>query len=223
MSSANINFVDTKIVIVKTLMFIPLFLALTLSGFSQTIEPAPEDKAVIYFVRTVKGGMGSLANTYVFDAWEPIGMLTYQNFIRFECEPGEHMFWVTRSGISLISYTYYKQFVDADLLAGKIYLVEVRIQMEGIEMDPIDPLNNEKELFRVKKVLNRKSSIKANKWMEKRKYGVAKIDNSWAEMGMNKYEKFEEKGKIKFLDPEWFLEVEELFLDKKDEPHKADL
>lgn len=182
----------------------------------------PEDKAVVYFVRTVKGGLGMLANTFVFDTREPIGMLTYQNFIRFECEPGAHKFWIIRSGISEITFTFYKQFVDADLLPGKIYLIEVRMQMEGIAMEPVDPLNNEKALYRVKKVLNKKASIKANKILVKRKYGVNKIHKSWAEKGMNKYEDFKDKGKVEYLDPKWFLEPEDLVLDEDDKRRNAD-
>ena len=201
----------------KNFMLISIFLSFTFSVLSQNIEPAPQDKAVIYFVRTVKGGFGSFAAPIVFDADNVIGMLTYRNFIRYECEPGKHMLWSLRS-LSTTTFTHYKQFIDADLLAGKIYLVEIRLQMEGIHMDPIDPINNEKELLRVKEVLNNKSSIKAHKLMAKKNYRADKIHKSYSKKGINKYEKFDEKGKVKLLHPEWFLGVEDLKLDKKDKP-----
>lgn len=204
----------------KNFIFILVLLCFTVSTPGQEIEPAPEDKAVVYFVRTVKGGFGSLAAPIVFDEEEVIGMLTYRNFIRYECDPGKHMLWSLRS-LSTTTFTHYKQFIDADLLAGKIYLVEIRMQMEGIHMDPIDPVNNSKELLRVIEVLNNKSSIKAHKLMAKKNYRADKIHKSWSRKGMNKYEKFDEKGKVKLLHPEWFLEVEDLIYTKKDKPESS--
>ena len=101
------NLVDAKALIMKKLLIILLCFFNHFNALSQTIEPAPVDKAVVYFVRTVKGGFGSLANTFVFDSQNTIGMLSYRNFIRYECEPGEHLFWAIRSNISTITFTYF--------------------------------------------------------------------------------------------------------------------
>ena len=180
-----------------------------------TFEAAPADKAVVYFVRTVKGGFGSLANTFVFDTEKTIGMLSYRNFIRYECEPGEHLFWAIRSNISTITFTYYKSYIKANLDPGKIYLMEVRIQIEGIDMDPVDPSVDETRLYRIKTVLNNKSSIRANQFMKKKKFGIHKIDKSFAENGMKKYERFEEKQRVLTLYPQWYVNPEDLKMDKK--------
>lgn len=204
-----------KTLVMKKLLFTLLCLFTYLSVPSQTFEPAPDDKAVVYFVRTVKGGFGSFANTFIFDTKETIGMLSYRNFIRYECDPGEHLFWAIRSNISVVTFTYYKSFVKATLDPGKIYLMEVRIQMEGIDMDPVDPLIDITRLHRIKVVLNNKSSIKANQFMKKRNFGIHKIDKSFAENGMKRYAKFEEKDKVLTLYPHWNITAEDLKLDKK--------
>lgn len=199
----------------KKLLTILLSLFIYLPLTSQVFEAAPSDKAVVYFVRTVKGGFGSLANTFMFDSEEAIGMLSYRNFIRFECDPGEHLFWAIRSNISAITFTYYKSYIDADLEAGRIYLVEVRIQMEGIDMEPVNPVEDDIRVSRIKTVLNNKSSVKANAFMKKRNFGVHKIHKSFSENGMKRYQDYEEKDKILSLHPQWFIEPEDLKLDKK--------
>ena len=52
--------VYAKALIMKKLLIILLSIFIYLPLSSQTFEPAPSDKAVVYFVRTVKGGFGSL-------------------------------------------------------------------------------------------------------------------------------------------------------------------
>lgn len=202
------------------IILLSLFICLPLS--SQSFEPAPDDKSVVYFVRTVKGGFGSLANMFVFDSEEAIGMLSYRNFIRYECEPGEHLFWAMRSNISTLTFTYYKSYTKANLDPGKIYLMEVRIQMEGIDMEPVNPVNDDERVSRIKSVLNNKSSIKANEYLKKRNFAVHKIDKSFSENGMKRYTKYEEKDKILNLYPDWNIEPEDLIMDKKKKRKKID-
>jgi len=206
----------------KNILFISLFIFIPFSLMSQTFDPAPQDKAIVYFVRTVKGGFGSLANTFMFDSEEAIGMLSYRNFIRFECEPGEHLFWAIRSNISTITFTYYKSYITANLDPGKTYLVEVRLQMEGIDMEPVNPAIDDIRVSRIKTVLNNKSSVKANAYMKKRNFGVHKIDKSFAENGMKRYNDYKEKDKILILYPEWYIEPENLKLEKKKKRKKVE-
>lgn len=207
--------VYAKALMMKKMLLIFLSLLIYLPLTSQTFEPAPPDKAVVYFVRTVKGGFGSLANTFMFDSEEAIGMLSYRNFIRYECDPGEHLFWAIRSNISTITFTYYKSYITANLDPGRIYLMEVRLQMEGIDMEPVHPAKDVERVHRIKTVLNNKSSVKANAYMKKKNFGVHKIDKSFSENGMKRYKDYEEKDKILSLYPEWFIEPEDLKLDKK--------
>ena len=196
----------------KLATFLFLFcIPLIALGQNNVIHEAPEDKAVVYFVRTVKG-TGIFSYPGVFSENGPIGVLSYRNFIRYECEPGNQLFWILRGNISKITFTNYKQFIDVELLAGKIYLIEVRVQFEGISMEPVDPVADLERLDRIKSVLNSKSSIKANKMMKKKDYHKKKIHKSWTKQGMEKYPKFVEKGKVKQLYSHWFVEPENLLI-----------
>ena len=51
--------------------------------------------------------------------------------------------------------------------------------------------------------------------MMKRNYGVHKIHKPFAENGMKRYKDFEEKDKILILYPDWYIEPENLKLEKK--------
>ena len=188
-----------------------IFVLVSIPSISQDIPEAPADKAVVYFVRTVKG-TGLLVYPNVFCENGPIGILSYRNFIRYECEPGNQLFFILRGGISQITFTNYKQFVDAELLAGKIYLIEVRVQIEGIHMEPVNPITDLDRLDRIISVLNSKSSIKANQMMKKKDYHKKRIHKSWTKHGMKKYPEFVEKGKVKKLHPNWFIEPEDLLI-----------
>jgi len=194
------------------LILIFIFSLIVSTSLSQVIHEAPEDKAVVYFVRTVKS-TGLLSYPGVFCENGPIGILSYRNFIRYECEPGNQLFWILRGNISLITFTNYKQFIDTELLAGKIYLIEVRVQFEGISMEPVDPVTDLDRLDRIRSVLNSKSSLKANKMMKKKDYHKKKIHKSWTKHGMEKYPKFVEKGKVKQLYSDWFVEPEDLLIE----------
>lgn len=193
------------------LILVFIFSLIVSTSLSQIIHEAPVDKAVVYFVRTVKGP-GFLVYPGVFCENGPIGILSYRNFIRYECEPGNQLFWILKGNISQITFTNYKQFIDTELLAGKIYLIEVRVQFEGISMEPVDPLVDFDRLDRIRSVLNSKSSIKANKMMKKKDYHKKKIHKSWTKHGMEKYSKFVEKGKVKQLYSDWFVEPEDLLI-----------
>lgn len=75
-------------------------------------NPSP-GKSVIYFVRT--NGSGYLINFRHFDYDKFIGKFAGAGFIRYECDPGEHVFWVGASNSS---------YVTANLEEGKIYVIE---------------------------------------------------------------------------------------------------
>lgn len=70
-------------------------------------------KAVVYFVRT--NGAGFLINFRYFDYDKFIGKFAGEGYLRYECDPGKHSFWVGASNSS---------YVTADLEAGKIYVIE---------------------------------------------------------------------------------------------------
>src|SRR6478609_10901232 len=115
----------------KKLFFVFTFLISTLS-FGQTIPPAPADKAVVYFTRT--SSLGFAINFIYFDSLQAIGRFTGPKYMRYECEPGTHLFWVRSEN---------KDFVEAEVEAGKTYFIEAIPKMgalkAAVELLPVNP------------------------------------------------------------------------------------
>jgi hypothetical protein len=120
------------------------------AGFCQNIEPAPADKAVVYFVRT--SSLGFAVNFSYFDSTNLIGKFNGPKYIRYECEPGPHLFWARSEN---------KDFVEADVEAGKIYFVEAIPRMGAlkaeVQLKPLD-LTNQKAVKKVLSLLDKKPS-----------------------------------------------------------------
>ncbi len=104
---------------------------------SQNLPPAPVDKAVIYFTRT--SSLGFAINFTYFDSTQVIGVFNGPKYMRYECEPGRHLFWARSEN---------RDFIDAEVEAGKIYFIEAIVKMgavkAGVELLPIIPTNTAK-------------------------------------------------------------------------------
>lgn len=128
-------------------LFLILIPALLLSSTvsAQNIPAAPDNKAVVYFART--SSMGFAINFTYFDSTSVIGRTNGANYIRYECEPGKHLFWGRSEN---------RDFVEADIEAGKIYFIEVVPLLgaikAGVALNPADPAN-EKIMKRIFKLL----------------------------------------------------------------------
>jgi hypothetical protein len=85
---------------------------LSAQGF---LKPS-EGKAVIYFTRTVTFGSGMLID--IFDGDQYIAYSIGKGYSVYECDPGEHVFWVAGENTD---------FIKADLEAGKVYIAQVYI------------------------------------------------------------------------------------------------
>lgn len=98
-----------------------LFCTLFLLSFQTKAQgfPAPaEGKAAIYFARVSSFGY---ANSFqYFHNDEFVGQFKGKNYMRMEVDPGEHLFWASSEN---------KEFLTADLEAGKTYIVIVDIIM----------------------------------------------------------------------------------------------
>ena len=116
---------------------------------AQGIQPAPANKAVVYIVRTSVYGIG--INFSFYDSTRFLGKFNGTNYLRYECEPGSHLLWARSEN---------RDFVEADLEAGKTYFLEVVPQMgavkAGVKMYPVIP-TDEKKMAKVLKLLNKKS------------------------------------------------------------------
>lgn len=118
--------------------YLPLLFLSLLSSIvlAQGVEPAPADKAVVYFVRA--SGLGAAINFHYYDGDQLIGKFNGSKYLRYECDPGKHLFWGRSEN---------RSFVEAELAAGNIYLIDVRPQMGGLKaavsLQPISPLGGE--------------------------------------------------------------------------------
>ena len=113
---------------------------------SQGITRPKKGKAVVYFVRTMSLAF-AIDFTY-YDSTKVIGRFNSRNYIRYECEPGEHLFWASASN---------QDFITAELEAGKIYFVEAvpsaGVPYAQVFLHPIDP--NDKRMDKLDNIINK--------------------------------------------------------------------
>lgn len=105
----------------KVLLFSILFISISLTAsaqFKDKLVPPSEGKSVIYFVRTTS--LGSIMNIRYFDGEKYLGKFNGRSYIRYECDPGEHTFWIKAENIDVLK---------ANLEAGKTYMVETNATM----------------------------------------------------------------------------------------------
>ncbi len=101
-------------------VFVAAFIGMQ-SLSAQGFTPPAEGKAVVYFVRINK--VGKWINFKYFDNDKFIGKFGGVNYMRYECEPGEHLFWASAEN---------KYFITADLKEGETYIVVVKGKMGGM-------------------------------------------------------------------------------------------
>jgi len=168
----------------KYLAFI-LFLVIQFPIFAQQIEPAPLDKAVVYFVRATN--FGGVVNFIHFDGEKAIGRFPGKGYLRYECEPGEHLFWAKAEN---------RDFIEAKLEAGKIYIIDVIPIMGGMKAGvKLVPVNsNQYKLKKIKKLINKKDPII---FSEKRLMYFQENSEGIIKKGLEKYKK--NKNKVESL------------------------
>lgn len=167
-----------------TLIILTLFCS-TLFVNAQTIQPAPADKAVVYFVRPSSAGFA--INFSYFDSTRLIGKFNAPKYIRYVCEPGKHLFWARSEN---------RDFVEAEVEAGKIYFIEAKATMgavkAGVNLRPVDP-RSEKSMKKINKLLNKKPSqsftaVELKNEEDRMKEVIAR--------GLEKYKEDKRKGKV---------------------------
>lgn len=141
----------------KHLNAIFLILILGLSNYSiaiaQGFQPPSEGKAVVYFTRL--NSTGSMVNFKYFDQDKFIGKFKGKNYMRYECSPGEHLFWVSAEN---------KDFITANLKEGGTYIIIVEGKM-GVMSAGVMFLTseNESKLKRALALVNKKAPIVTSK------------------------------------------------------------
>ena len=125
-------------------LLVPMFFSFSFAPTAEVTPPA-KGKAVVYFARTSPYGM--LYNFNFFDKEKFIGKFHSTGYLRYECEPGEHVFWARAEN---------SDFITAELEADKIYFVLAEPHMAlatvHVELRPIDP-NNKKDGSRLEKII----------------------------------------------------------------------
>jgi hypothetical protein len=129
-----------------------LFASLLFSfSMANEITPPTEGKAVVYFARTAS--IGILINFSYFDKDKFIGKFHGHGYIRYECEPGEHIFWARSEN---------SDFITADLEAGKIYIVEALPTMGGLKahvhLKPVNPAQDAKMMKTVESLVGKREA-----------------------------------------------------------------
>jgi len=116
--------------------------------FAQGFKPPAEGKAVVYFTRITKYGFAITLDYFNNDKF--IGAFKGQNYMRFECEPGEQIFWI-----------YYSKKIDlikANLKSGDSYVVIVDVRPDKCQLTPIS-IDKEMEFNRTKELINKNKPV----------------------------------------------------------------
>ena len=128
-------------------LLILLFSVFSFSVFSQEFKKPSEGKSMVYFVRTTS--LGFLINFKYFDNEKYLGKFNYGKYIAYECEPGKHLFWSKSENID---------FIEAELEANKIYIIDSEPQMGAIKagvklvpfVDNVSNFKNEKKYLKTR-------------------------------------------------------------------------
>lgn len=168
----------------KYILTIAVYLFNIVASPAQEIIPPQNDKAAVYFVRV--SSLGFAINFSYFDSTKLIGKFNGPKYIRYECEPGLHLFWARSEN---------RDFIEAEVEAGKVYFIEAVPQMGGIkagvQLRPVDP-TDEKKMGKIMKLVKKKSS---------ESFTAEELSKETKEMeeviarGLEKYKEEKEKGK----------------------------
>ena len=134
----------------KKLLLLTVLLSLTAvyTAKSQGFQAPADGKAVVYFARVTVYGKPTAFEFFHQDKY--IGAFKGSQYMRYECDPGTQLFWASSEN---------KEFITAELEAGKTYIVMVDVIMgvmkAHVGLSPISA-DNAEELERAKDLINKK-------------------------------------------------------------------
>ncbi|MCG2610219.1 DUF2846 domain-containing protein [Flavobacterium sp. SM15] len=121
----------------KTVAFLFVFFSFTSILFAQDvieIKKPSEGKSLVYFTRSLS--VAPLVNFRIYENDKFIGKISYGDYILYECDPGEHMFWATSEN---------RDYVETNFEPNKVYVIDVQGRMgafiASVNLEPLDPKN----------------------------------------------------------------------------------
>lgn len=167
----------TKFLFIVILVSVPL-MTLHAQGF----QPPSSGKAVVYFTRLSAAGFAIGFDFYDNDKY--IGGFAGKNYMRYETDPGPHLFWASSEN---------HEFLTAELRAGGTYVVSVDVEMGfAIARVGLTPITSPGKIFnRAKKLVDKKEP------KESTDEELASSNASRAEHIQDILTKYEEKWKEK--------------------------
>lgn len=169
-----------KITVLAAFTFI-----ITLNLFGQQFEKPSEGKTLVYFVRYQ--GAVALIDFKYFDGDKYLGRISGNNYFVYECDPGEHIFWLAAEN---------REYIKGNLKANCTYVIEVRPYMRaimaGVELKQISP-TDDKSLKSIEILFNKKKPSELK--------GQDADQSTFIKAGMEQLEA--NKGKLKELNPDW--------------------
>jgi hypothetical protein len=162
----------------KLLLSISIALIAFTSVFCQGFTKPSEGKAVVYVVNIMLG----FGKTQIHHNTECIGVLKSKDYLRYECNPGNHLFL----GIE----TANKVFFTANLEANNTYIVQMRRIKKLSGQAPIFKaidLNKSNKKEKILKIVNNNNPVSSETNL------VKKINTKWKKFTEKAITKFEKK------------------------------
>ncbi len=165
-----------------------LFILLLLTSFSslcQQFQKPADGKTLVYFVR-FQGAVAVIDFKY-FDGEKYLGRVSGNNYFLYECEPGEHVFWLAAEN---------REYIRGNLKPNCTYVIEVRPYMRaimaGVELNQISP-TDKKTLKKISILFDRKKPVELK--------GQEEDLITFIESGIERYKKIETE--VTQLNSEW--------------------
>lgn len=148
----------------------------------------------------VRGG-GILTPFVFFDGDRVIGRISGEKYFKYECDPGEHIFWAKSE---------HRSFLSANLSPGKVYIIEawalIGVFRVNVQLKPVNPKTDKLKKFQ-KLLATRKSQDLAQDKLDRLNNQL----ETYMTKGLERFEQLESKGKIfNVLSPDMYADPENL-------------
>lgn len=171
----------------RILLFSLLLMFSNMEISAQEWQRPAEGKSLVYFVRYA--GTTALLDFKYFDGESYLGRIGGTNYFTYECEPGEHVFWVAGES---------NEYIAGNLQPNAVYIIEVkpylRVVMVSPELIQISP-DDTRTIKKIQKVVG---SMEASDLK-----GQEEDQSELIDAGMKTYK--DSRKKIKHLNSDWIF------------------